>query len=58
MKRRNRTYTAPKSEDRCMGDVTLSDGSLAQCMHRREKGREYCRQHGETDELYKILKEK
>lgn len=32
-----------------MGNVTLSDGSKAQCMHQREQGREYCRQHGLTN---------
>ena len=43
---KRRRFTAPPNEFRCKGNVILSDGSGAQCMHRKEAGRDYCRQHG------------
>jgi hypothetical protein len=43
--RPKRSFTAPLQTERCEGNVTLSDGSGAQCMHKRQKGRKFCRQH-------------
>jgi hypothetical protein len=43
--RPKRAFTAPLQEERCEGNVVLSDGSGAQCMHKKQKGRKFCRQH-------------
>jgi hypothetical protein len=40
-----RAYTAPPQAERCTGNVTLSDGSGAACMHKRTAGTDRCRQH-------------
>jgi hypothetical protein len=40
-----RPFTAPPEAERCTGNVTLSDGSGAACMHRRTAGSDRCRQH-------------
>jgi hypothetical protein len=40
-----RAFTAPSQAERCTGNVTLSDGSGAQCMHKRITGDDRCRQH-------------
>ena len=42
----SRRFTAPPNEQRCQGAVIYKDGSGAQCMHRKQPGRDYCRQHG------------
>jgi hypothetical protein len=51
-----RKFTAPNNAVRCKGDVTLRDGSVACCMHRAQRGREYCRQHPSTDDATTALK--
>lgn len=37
-----RAFTAPAQSDRCVQNVTLDDGSGAQCMHKRSS---LCAQH-------------
>lgn len=40
-----RRFTAPLDDERCNGNVRLKDGSYARCMHKKKKGKEFCRQH-------------
>lgn len=43
--RGRRAFTAAKDSERCRYDITLKDGSRAQCMRRQSGGQRYCKQH-------------